>query len=65
MVAEIRAQGLASSTAIIISAKHGQSPTNPDDLTRMPDAPIIGRHQRGLDGGPPGRGQLVDLLHRR
>ncbi|MGI8448761.1 MAG: alkaline phosphatase family protein [Streptosporangiaceae bacterium] len=29
MVAEIRAQGLASSTALIISAKHGQSPTNP------------------------------------
>src|SRR5215471_13852491 len=29
MAAEIRAQGLAGTTAIIISAKHGQSPTDP------------------------------------
>src|ERR1019366_606608 len=41
MVSEIDAQGLASSTAIIISAKHGQSPTNPNDLARVPDGPII------------------------
>ena len=41
MVAEIRAQGLARSTAIIISAKHGQSPTDPKDLARVPDGPII------------------------
>ncbi|HEX9065254.1 MAG TPA: alkaline phosphatase family protein [Streptosporangiaceae bacterium] len=41
MVAEIRARGLASSTAIIISAKHGQSPTNPNDLARVDDGPVI------------------------
>src|SRR5690348_10593910 len=41
MVAEIRHQGLARSTAIIISAKHGQSPTDPRDLARVPDGPII------------------------
>ncbi len=41
MVAEIQKDGLASSTAIIISAKHGQSPTNPNDLRRVPDGPII------------------------
>ncbi|MGO9078718.1 MAG: alkaline phosphatase family protein [Streptosporangiaceae bacterium] len=41
MVAQIRAQGLAASTAVIISAKHGQSPTNPADLKRVPDAPIV------------------------
>jgi hypothetical protein len=41
MVAEIRKQGLASSTAIIISAKHGQSPTDPSDLARVDDGPII------------------------
>jgi hypothetical protein len=41
MVAEIAKQGLASSTAIIISAKHGQSPTNPNDLARVPDSPIL------------------------
>ena len=41
MVSEIRAQGLAGSTAVIISAKHGQSPTDPRDLARVPDGPII------------------------
>src|SRR5215469_9551381 len=41
MVAEIAKQGLTSSTAIIISAKHGQSPTNPNDLARVPDSAII------------------------
>jgi hypothetical protein len=41
MVTAIRQRGLASSTAIIISAKHGQSPTDPNALRRVPDAPII------------------------
>jgi arylsulfatase A-like enzyme len=41
MIAQIRAQGLASSTAIIITAKQGQSPTNPNDFVRVNDAPII------------------------
>ena len=41
MVSEIRARRLADSTAIIISAKHGQSPTDPNDLARVPDGPII------------------------
>src|SRR5215470_188087 len=41
MMAEIAKQGLASSTAIIISAKHGQSPTDPNALARVDDGPII------------------------
>ncbi len=41
MIAQIRAQGLASSTAIIITSKQGQSPTNPNDFVRINDAPII------------------------
>src|SRR5215469_13647293 len=41
MVAEIAKQGLASSTAIILSAKHGQSPTDPNALARVPDSPIL------------------------
>ena len=41
MVAEIQKDGLTNSTAIIISAKHGQSPTNPNNLSRVPDSPII------------------------
>ena len=41
MVAHIQKDHLAGSTAIIISAKHGQSPTNGADLARVPDGPII------------------------
>jgi hypothetical protein len=40
-VAELKARGLADHTAIIISAKHGQSPTDPAQLLRIPDGPII------------------------
>jgi hypothetical protein len=38
---EIHARGLAGSTAIVISAKHGQSPQDPNQLTRIDDGPII------------------------
>jgi hypothetical protein len=41
MVDTIRHDGLASSTAIIITAKHGQSPQDPLQLKRIKDGPII------------------------
>jgi type I phosphodiesterase/nucleotide pyrophosphatase len=41
MVAELRSQGLESSTTVIVSAKHGQSPQDPAALTRIDDGPII------------------------
>ena len=41
MDATIQADGLASSTAIIITAKHGQSPQDPLLLKRIKDGPII------------------------
>ena len=41
LVAEIKKQHLATSTTIILSAKHGQSPTKPSDLTRIDDGPIV------------------------
>jgi Type I phosphodiesterase / nucleotide pyrophosphatase len=41
MVDTIQQDGLASSTAIIITAKHGQSPQNPLQLKRIQDGPII------------------------
>ncbi len=41
MVDTIRQNGLASSTAIIITAKHGQSPQDPLQLKRIKDGPII------------------------
>ena len=59
MVAEIKAQGLAGSTAIIISAKHGQSPRNPNDLARVPDGPIIDGINAAWKAAHPGAGDLV------
>ena len=41
MVHTIRRNGLASSTAIIVTAKHGQSPQDPLLLKRIDDGPII------------------------
>ena len=40
-VAELSARGLAASTAIVVSAKHGQSPTVPAQLTRIDDGAIL------------------------
>jgi hypothetical protein len=45
MLAALHAKGLASSTTVILSAKHGQSPDTPSALTRIPDGPIL----EGLD----------------
>ena len=59
MAAEIRAQGLAASTAIIISAKHGQSPTDPGDMARVPDGPIIDGLNAAWSAAHPGAGDLV------
>ncbi|MDF3298839.1 alkaline phosphatase family protein [Streptomyces tropicalis] len=59
MVREIKAEGLASRTDIILSAKHGQSPTDPRALTRIDDGPLLD----GLDAAwrkqHPGAGDLV------
>jgi hypothetical protein len=41
METAIDRQHLDRSTAIILSAKHGQSPQAPQDLTRIPDGPIL------------------------
>jgi arylsulfatase A-like enzyme len=59
MVSEIQARGLSGSTAIIISAKHGQSPTNPNDLARVPDGPIIDGINAAWKAAHPGAGDLV------
>jgi predicted AlkP superfamily pyrophosphatase or phosphodiesterase len=40
-VAELKKRGLFDDTVIIVSAKHGQSPTTPAQLTRIADGPII------------------------
>ncbi len=59
MVARIKAQGLAGSTALIISAKHGQSPTDPNALARVPDSPIISAINAAWKAAHPGAGDLV------
>ncbi len=59
IVQEIHDQGLADSTAIIISAKHGQSPQDPDRLTRIDDGPIIDGVNAAWKALHPGAGDLV------
>jgi hypothetical protein len=56
---EIQARGLAGSTAIIISAKHGQSPQDPNQLTRIPDGPIIAAVNAAWAATHPGAAPLV------
>ena len=41
LMTRITDDGLASSTTIILSAKHGQSPKNPDALRRVDDGSIL------------------------
>ncbi len=41
MIAAIRKAGLAKSTTIIVTAKHGQSPRDPKQLVTVQDGPII------------------------
>ena len=59
MVSEIQKRGLAGSTAIILSAKHGQSPTDPNALARVPDSPIISAINAAWKAAHPGAGDLV------
>jgi len=59
MVKAIRQRGLAGSTAIIISAKHGQSPTDPNALRRVPDSPIISAINAAWAASHPGNPNLV------
>jgi hypothetical protein len=41
MLEAIKDRHLEDSTAVILSAKHGQSPQTPSALTRIPDGPIV------------------------
>jgi hypothetical protein len=59
MVDEIQTQGLAGSTAIIVTAKHGQSPQDPDQLTRIKDGPIIDAINAAWTAAHPGAGNLI------
>jgi hypothetical protein len=56
---EIQSQGLTASTAIILSAKHGQSPQDPNALTRIKDGPIIAAINAAWTAAHPGAGELI------
>ncbi|HEX4705642.1 MAG TPA: alkaline phosphatase family protein [Pseudonocardiaceae bacterium] len=58
-VAELRRDHLDRSTAIILSAKHGQSPTQPAALTRIPDGPLVDGLNAAWTAAHPGAGPLV------
>ena len=62
---EIHAQGLAGSTAIIVTAKHGQSPQDPEPADADRRRPDHRRDQRGVDRGAPRRRQPDRRRHRR
>jgi hypothetical protein len=55
----IQAQGIAGSTAIIVSAKHGQSPQDPNALTRIKDSPIVDAINAAWTAAHPGAGSLI------
>ena len=58
-VNEIHAKGLDENTTIILSAKHGQSPTDPAALTRIPDGPLLAGLNAAWKTAHPGAGDLV------
>ena len=58
-VSALRARGLAGSTTIILSAKHGQSPTVPSALTRIDDGAIISALDAAWAAHHPGAAPLV------
>jgi predicted AlkP superfamily pyrophosphatase or phosphodiesterase len=59
MLAAIKSRHLQDSTAVILSAKHGQSPQTPSALTRIPDGPIIDALNAAWAASHPGAAPLV------
>jgi hypothetical protein len=56
---ELKKDGLANSTTIILSAKHGQSPKDPAALTRIGDGPLLDGLNAAWKQAHPGAGDLV------
>ncbi|NUP49104.1 MAG: sulfatase-like hydrolase/transferase [Catenulispora sp.] len=59
--AELKAKGLQDSTAIVLSAKHGQSPKDPAALTRIDDGALIDGLNAAWKQAHPGAGDLVAM----
>ncbi|HTZ43597.1 MAG TPA: alkaline phosphatase family protein [Jatrophihabitans sp.] len=58
---ELRARGLAGSTTIVLSAKHGQSPIDPTALRRVDDGAIIDKLNAAWTAAHPGAAPLVSF----
>ncbi|MFD8723487.1 alkaline phosphatase family protein [Streptomyces sp. NPDC059629] len=56
---ELHERGLDRSTTVILSAKHGQSPTDPGSLTRIDDGPLLDGLDSAWKAAHPGTGDLV------
>jgi hypothetical protein len=59
MVSEIHKDGLAGSTSIIVTAKHGQSPQDPSKLITVQDGPIVTAINAAWQQTHPGNAQLI------
>ena len=59
MLRELKDRHLDKSTTIILSAKHGQSPTDPGALLRVPDGPILDGLDEAWAAIHPGAAPLV------
>lgn len=56
---ELRNQHLANDTTVILSAKHGQSPIDPNALTRIDDGKLLDGLNAAWRAAHPGAGDLV------
>ncbi|MGN6162527.1 MAG: alkaline phosphatase family protein, partial [Marmoricola sp.] len=59
LVAEIHKDGLAGSTAIVVTAKHGQSPQDPTKLVTIKDGPIVDAINAAWATTHPGNPKLI------
>lgn len=59
LTAEIGKRHLSDSTTVILSAKHGQSPTDPAALTRVDDGPLLDGLNAAWKKLHPGAADLV------
>ncbi|MFJ8780832.1 alkaline phosphatase family protein [Streptomyces sp. NPDC102476] len=59
LTSEITRRHLADSTTIVLSAKHGQSPTDPTALTRIDDGPLLDGLNAAWKKLHPAAGDLV------
>ena len=58
-LAELHKQHLDRSTTVVLSAKHGQSPTDPKALTRIDDGALLDGLNAAWKAAHPGAGDLV------